>query len=182
MSLTPSQMTELGSPMPDFDLPDAQGGHVDSSRFEGQPILVAFICNHCPFVKHIADAFAEFAREYQSKGLAVVAINSNDFHNHPDDSPERMAEEAQARSYEFPYLVDESQEVARAFDAACTPDFFLFDYNHRLAYRGQFDDSRPSKDTPVTGQDLRDAADAILNGETPDSNQTPSMGCNIKWK
>lgn len=182
MSLTPSTMIDLGSPMPAFTLPDAHGGDVDSSRFEGQPLLVAFICNHCPFVKHIADAFADFAREYQSKGLAVVAINSNDFHSHPEDSPERMIEEARSRGYEFPYLVDESQDIARAFQAACTPDFYLFDRNHLLVYRGQFDDSRPSKDIPVTGEDLRTATDAVLAGDAPPTQQKPSMGCNIKWK
>ncbi|MCI0509696.1 AhpC/TSA family protein [Chromohalobacter marismortui] len=182
MSLTPSTMIELGSPLPAFRLPDADGKEVDSADFAGRPVLVAFICNHCPFVKHIADAFADFAREYQAKGLAVVAINSNDFHTHPDDRPERMREEVDARGYTFDYLVDESQDVARAFEAACTPDFFLFDHEHRLAYRGQFDASRPSKETPVTGDDLRAAADAVLADRAPAAQQTPSMGCNIKWK
>ena len=182
MSLTPSNMIALGSPLPAFRLPDAEGREIDSADFAGRPVLVAFICNHCPFVKHIADAFADFAREYQAKGLAVVAINSNDFHAHPDDSPERMREEIDARGYTFHYLVDESQDVARAFEAACTPDFFLFDHEHRLAYRGQFDASRPSKETPVTGEDLRAAADAVLADRAPATQQTPSMGCNIKWK
>jgi len=182
MSLTPSTMIELGSPLPAFRLPDADGKEVDSADFAGRPILVAFICNHCPFVKHIADAFADFAREYQAKGLAVVAINSNDFHAHPDDSPEHMRAEVDARGYTFDYLVDESQDVARAFEAACTPDFFLFDHEHRLAYRGQFDASRPSKETPVTGEDLRAAADAVLADRAPSAQQIPSMGCNIKWK
>lgn len=182
MSLTPSHMTELGSPLPAFRLPDPHGAEIDSEQFRDTPLLVVFICNHCPFVKHIADAFADFAREYGDRGLAVVAINSNDFATHPADSPERMVEEAQARGYDFPYLVDETQEVARAFQAACTPDFFLYDRNHRLAYRGQFDDSRPSKETPVRGKDLRAAADAVLAGQAPDTNQMPSMGCNIKWK
>lgn len=182
MSLTPSNMIELGAPLPAFRLPDADGKDVDSADFAGRPVLVAFICNHCPFVKHIADAFADFTREYQAKGLAVVAINSNDFHAHPDDSPERMREEIDARGYTFHYLVDESQDVARAFEAACTPDFFLFDYEHRLAYRGQFDASRPSKETPVTGEDLRAAADAVLADRSPAAEQIPSMGCNIKWK
>lgn len=182
MSLTPSNMAELGSHLPPFRLPDPHGTEVDSADFRGQPILVAFICNHCPFVKHVADAFADFAREYGERGLAVVAINSNDFHSHPDDSPERMIEEVRLRGYDFPYLVDESQDVARAFQAACTPDFFLFDADHRLAYRGQFDDSRPSKETPVTGADLRAAADTVLAGQAPDADQKPSMGCNIKWK
>ncbi|MFY0992871.1 thioredoxin family protein [Halomonas sp. C05BenzN] len=182
MSLTPSNMPDLGSPMPAFRLADPAGKEVSSDDLRGRPILVAFLCNHCPFVKHVADAFADFAREYQARGLAVVAINSNDFHRHPADSPPRMIEESRSRGYDFPYLVDESQEVARAFDAACTPDFFLFDADHRLAYRGQFDDSRPSKDTPVTGADLRAAADAVLAGRAPDADQKPSMGCNIKWK
>lgn len=182
MSLTPSTMIELGSPLPAFQLPDADGKEVDSADFAGRPILVAFICNHCPFVKHIADAFADFAREYQAKGLAVIAINSNDFHAHPDDNPENMRAEIDARGYTFDYLVDESQDVARAFEAACTPDFFLFDHEHRLAYRGQFDASRPSKETPVTGEDLRAAADAVLADRAPAAQQIPSMGCNIKWK
>ncbi|MCG6658594.1 thioredoxin family protein [Halomonas campisalis] len=182
MTLTPSTMPELGSPIPGFRLPDPRGGEVASEQYQGQPLLVVFLCNHCPFVKHIADAFAAFAREYQSKGLAVVAINSNDYRSQPDDSPERMIEEAQRRGYSFPYLIDESQEVARAFQAACTPDFFLYDRDHRLAYRGQFDASRPSKETPVTGEDLRAAADAVLAGKPPSERQMPSMGCNIKWK
>lgn len=182
MAVTPSTMLELGHPLPAFRLPDPRGGEIASDDFRGQPLLVAFICNHCPFVKHIADAFAAFGREYQTKGLAVVAINSNDYTSHPDDSPARMVEEARARGYDFPYLVDETQEVARAFEAACTPDFFLFDAEHRLAYRGQFDASRPSKETPVTGADLRAAADAVLAGQAPSEPQMPSMGCNIKWK
>ncbi|MBB3189323.1 thioredoxin family protein [Halomonas cerina] len=182
MSLTPSTMIELGSPLPAFRLPDPDGREVASDDFTGQPLLVVFICNHCPFVKHIADALATFAREYQAKGLGVVGINSNDFQAHPADSPEKMREEIAARGYPFPYLVDESQEVARAFQAACTPDFFLFDRDHRLAYRGQFDDSRPSKETPVTGTDLRAAADAVLQDQAPDQHQKPSMGCNIKWR
>lgn len=182
MSLTPSSMIDLGSPLPAFRLPDPEGKEVSSEEFSGKPLVVAFICNHCPFVQHVADGFATFARVYQEKGLAVVAINSNDFHSHPDDSPAKMLREARQRGYTFPYLVDESQDVARAFEAACTPDFFLFDREHRLAYRGQFDDSRPSKDTPVTGEDLRAAADAVLAGQAPDARQKPSMGCNIKWK
>jgi peroxiredoxin len=182
MTLTPSTMPELGSPMPTFRLADPHDKVVDSSQFQGQPVLVVFICNHCPFVRHVADAFADFAREYQARGLQVVAINSNDYRTQPDDSPERMIEEAETRGYVFPYLVDDTQEVARAFQAACTPDFFLYDRDHRLAYRGQFDDSRPSKETPVTGADLRAAADAVLAGQAPSKQQKPSMGCNIKWK
>ncbi|SHL07990.1 thioredoxin family protein [Halomonas caseinilytica] len=182
MPLTPSRMTELQSPLPTFRLPDAEGHLVGSEGYPNQPLLVIFMCNHCPFVKHLADALADFAREYQARGLAVVGINSNDFQAHPEDRPERMVEEARARGYTFPYLVDETQDVARAFDAACTPDFFLFDRRHRLAYRGQFDDSRPSHDTPVTGRDLREAADAVLADQAPSETQKPSMGCNIKWK
>ncbi len=183
MTLTPSNMIELGSLLPAFRLPDPDGREVASDDFAGQPLLVVFMCNHCPFVKHIADALAEFAREYQAKGLAVVGINSNDYASHPDDSPEKMREEIAKRGYSFPYLVDESQDVARAFEAACTPDFFLFDAEHRLAYRGQFDDSRPSKEeTPVTGEDLRAAAEAVLAGQAPSERQKPSMGCNIKWR
>ena len=182
MSLTPSRMIELESPLPAFQLPDPEGRMVSSEDYPDQPLLVIFMCNHCPFVKHLADALADFAREYQARGLAVVGINSNDFQAHPDDHPERMQEESRQRGYTFPYLVDETQEVARAFDAACTPDFFLFDRRHRLAYRGQFDDSRPSQARPVSGQDLRQAADAVLADRTPDSTQKPSMGCNIKWK
>ncbi|UYG06313.1 thioredoxin family protein [Halomonas sp. M4R1S46] len=182
MALTPSNMIDLGSPLPAFRLPDAEGHMVGSDDYPDQPLLVVFMCNHCPFVKHVADALADFAREYQARGLAVIGINSNDFRAHPDDRPEKMREEAEARGYTFPYLVDESQEVARAFEAACTPDFFLFDRDHRLAYRGQFDDSRPSKDVPVTGEDLRAAADAVLADRAPSPDQKPSMGCNIKWK
>ncbi|WP_069383938.1 thioredoxin family protein [Halomonas caseinilytica] len=182
MPLTPSRMTELQSPLPAFRLPDAEGRLVGSEDYPDQPLLVIFMCNHCPFVQHLADALADFAREYQARGLAVVGINSNDFQAHPEDRPERMVEEARARGYTFPYLVDETQDVARAFDAACTPDFFLFDRRHRLAYRGQFDDSRPSHDTPVTGRDLREAADAVLADQAPSETQKPSMGCNIKWK
>lgn len=182
MSLTPSRMIELQSPLPGFRLPDTEGHLVSSEDYADQPLLVIFMCNHCPFVKHLADALADFAREYQARGLAVVGINSNDFRAHPDDHPDRMQEERRQRGYTFPYLVDETQDVARSFDAACTPDFFLFDRHHRLAYRGQFDDSRPSQDVPVTGRDLREAADAVLAGRAPGEPQKPSMGCNIKWK
>lgn len=182
MSLTPSSMLPLGTLMPTFTLPDSEGGIHQSKDFSDQPVLIAFICNHCPFVKHIAPTLAVFAKEYQKKGLAVVAINSNDFETYPEDSPEKMKEEISARGYEFPYLVDESQEVARAFNAACTPDFFLFDAKHQLVYRGQFDSSRPGNGEPVTGRDLRAAVDAVLAGEKPAEKQVPSMGCNIKWK
>lgn len=183
MAQTPSTMVELGTPLPAFRLPDSGGRELDSAELNGNPVLVAFICNHCPFVKHIAPAFSALAREYMDRGLAVVAINSNDWSTHPEDSPEKMAEEVRQRDYPFPYLADASQEVARAFGAACTPDFFLYDRHHRLVYRGQFDDSRPGSDTPVTGTDLRAACDAVLAGDTPDPEaQKPSLGCNIKWR
>ena len=183
MTRTAWKMVEPGSPMPAFRLPDSAGRELDSAELDDNPVLVAFICNHCPFVKHIAPALAGFAREYMDRGLAVVAINSNDGSTYPDDSPARMADEVRRRDYPFPYLADETQEVARAFGAACTPDFFLYDRNHRLVYRGQFDDSRPGSDTPVTGADLRAACDTVLAGDTPDpEHQKPSLGCNIKWR
>jgi len=168
---------------PDFTLPDTDGRMVSLSDFEGAPaLLVAFICNHCPYVKHIRQGFADFAREYQDRGLAVVAINSNDAERYPDDSPEAMAREKEEAGYTFPYLFDETQEVARAYRAACTPDFFLFDGERRLVYRGQFDDSRPGNDVPVTGRDLRAAVDAVLEGRPVPEEQRASIGCNIKWK
>lgn len=182
MAKTASRMIDLGSALPDFRLADPEGEITEREDFLGRPLLVAFICNHCPFVRHIADAFAELAREYRARGLGVVAINSNDSHAYPDDDPESMREEARARGYDFPYLVDDTQAVARAFQAACTPDFFLFDADHRLAYRGQFDASRPGQETPVSGADLRAAIEAVLAGEAPSPDQRPSLGCNIKWK
>jgi thiol-disulfide isomerase/thioredoxin len=182
MSLTSSKMIRLGRPMPVFDLEDAHGKSTSSKQFIDSPLLVAFICNHCPFVKHIAYGLADFAQEYRGHGLQVVAINSNDFTKHPNDSPEQMIEEKRRRGYTFPYLVDKTQRVASDFDAACTPDFFLFDHHHRLAYHGQFDASRPSKDLPVTGKDLRAAADSVLSGHAPNPDQMPSTGCSIKWK
>ena len=180
-----STMLPLGTPAPDFALPDPAAGNrsVRLADFAGsKALLVAFFSNHCPFVKHLADAFAGFAEEYQARGLGVVAINANDVVRYPADSPERMAEEVTARGYTFPYLFDESQEVAKAYQAACTPDFFLFDGDRKLVYRGQFDASRPSSDVPVTGSDLRAACDAVLGGTTPDAAQVPSVGCNIKWR
>ena len=182
MSLTPSSMTPLGSALPGFSLPDPTGNQFNSANLSANPVLIAFICNHCPFVKHIAPALSDFARDYQPTELQILAINSNDFANYPEDSPPRMQEEIAARGYVFPYLVDEDQSVARAFDAACTPDFFLYDREHKLAYRGQFDDSRPGNSEPVNGGDLRAAVDAVLAGRQPDQNQVPSVGCNIKWK
>lgn len=183
MVMTPSTMLPLGTPAPAFSLPNIDGKTVSLGDFhDSKGLLVVFMCNHCPFVKHLADGLAQFAKDYQPKGLAVVGISSNDVSTHPDDSPENMAQEAQARGYEFPYLYDETQEVAKAYRAACTPDFFLFDADMKLAYRGQFDGSRPENGVPVTGEDLRAAADRVLAGEAPSEDQTPSIGCNIKWK
>jgi peroxiredoxin len=183
MSLTPSTMQELGTPAPDFSLPEpATGATVTRRQFVGKPLLIVFTCNHCPYVKHIADAFAEFAREYQEHGLAVVAISANDPAHRAEDGPEFMAREATARGNPFPYLYDESQAVAKAYRAACTPDFFLYDADHRLVYRGQFDDSRPGNTLPITGADLRDAVKAVLAGMPVPDEQRPSIGCNIKWK
>ena len=183
MARTPSTMQALGSQAIDFSLPEPlTGQQVSLSDFDGKPLLVAFICNHCPYVLHILDKFAAFTREYADQGLRVVAINANDVENYPDDSPEKMADMARDKDFSFPYLFDESQEIAKAYQAACTPDFFLYDAQGRLAYRGQFDDARPRSDAPVTGADLRAAADAVLAGRQPDSDQKPSLGCNIKWK
>ncbi len=181
MALTPSSMIPLGTAAPDFALPDLDGGTVSRTDFEGKPLLVMFICNHCPYVVHVNDGLVAFAGDYQEKGLAIVAINSNDVANYPEDRPQKMKEYAERLGYTFPYLFDETQEVAKAYDAQCTPDFFLFDADHRLAYRGQLDDSRPNSGIPVTGADLRAAADAVLAGEEAPGDQRPSMGCNIKW-
>ena len=178
-----TQMLALGAAAPDFALPDAVTGRsVKLSDFKGSPLVVAFICNHCPFVKHVQAGLAAFARDYAARGLTFVGINSNDVTDHPDDSPARMKEEARAAGYVFPYLFDESQAVAQAYKAACTPDFFLFDKAHKLVYRGQLDGSRPGNDVPVTGEDLRAAADAVLAGRPVATAQRPSLGCNIKWK
>jgi thiol-disulfide isomerase/thioredoxin len=179
-----STMLPLGTEAPDFSLPEpATGRIVSRDDFAGaKALLVVVLSNHCPFVKHIADGLATFARQYQERGVAIVAINANDVAKYPDDAPERMVEEVTGRGYPFPYLFDESQAVVKAYRAACTPDFFLFDGERRLVYRGQFDASRPSLDTPVTGEDLRDACDAVLEGRAPSEEQVPSVGCNIKWK
>jgi len=184
MVKVPSTMLPLGTPAPDFRLEEpATGAKVALSDFREAPaLLVVFLSNHCPFVKHIADGLAAFGREYRGKGLALVGINANDVANYPDDSPERMRDEVARRGYTFPYLIDETQEVAKAYQAACTPDFFLFDRGRRLVYRGQFDASRPGNDVPVTGGDLRRACDAVLAGKAAPAEQTPSIGCNIKWK
>lgn len=182
MVRTPSTMLPLGTQAPDFSLLNVDGSTVSRADFAGKPALVvAFICNHCPFVKHLADEFAAFGNEYTQKGAAVVAISSNDVANYPADSPEQMVAEAENRGYRFPYLYDETQEIAKEYAAACTPDFYVFDHEHRLVYRGQFDPSRPDSGVAPTGADLRAAVDAVLAGGTPDDDQTPSLGCNIKW-
>jgi peroxiredoxin len=181
--LTASTMLPIGTSAPDFQLPDTTGRIVARNDFKSSPaLLVAFICNHCPYVKHIRTGLAEFARQYQAKGLAIVGINSNDVDEYPEDGPEQMTTEAKAAGYSFPYLYDATQAVAKAYRAACTPDFFLFDANQRLVYRGQFDDSRPGNTTPVTGKDLRAACDAALAGKSIPATQKPSAGCNIKWR
>jgi peroxiredoxin len=178
-----STMLELGTAAPDFSLPDTTGQLVSLADYKQAPAtLVVFMCNHCPYVKHIANQFAEFAREYQAKGVAVIGVNANDVSTHPDDSPEKMADEVKKIGYTFPYLYDETQEVAKSYRAACTPDFFLFDKDHKLAYRGQFDGSRPGNKIAVTGQDLRMALDAVLQDQPVPAEQKASMGCNIKWR
>ncbi len=176
-------MLPLGTIAPEFRLPDPAGKVHSLSDFKSAKALaVFFICNHCPYVKHIRAGLAQFARDCQSHGVDVVAISANDAANYPDDSPAKMALESKAAGYIFPYLYDESQEVAKAYQAACTPDIYLFDANQKLVYRGQFDDARPGNGAPVTGKDLRAATDALLAGKPISEKQTPSMGCNIKWK
>jgi peroxiredoxin len=183
MVRTPSTMLDLGSKASDFHLPNVDGSMMSLADVRGPAgTLVMFICNHCPFVKHVADALAAIGREYPARGIGVVAINSNDVSAHPADSPEQMVREAEDRGYTFPYLFDETQEVAKAYRAACTPDFFLFDGADRLVYRGQLDASRPGSDVPVTGGDLRAALDALVEGREPPAEQRPSLGCNIKWR
>ncbi len=184
MARTASTMLELGTPAPDFHLPEpVTGREVSLDDFRDAPaLLVTFICNHCPYVQHIRHRLAELVRDYQGKGLAAVGINANDVAHYPDDAPEKMIEEVRNIGYTFPYLYDETQEVAKAYRAACTPDFFLFDRNRRLVYRGQFDDARPGNDAPVTGRDLAAAIDAVLAGHAVPADQKPSLGCNIKWK
>ena len=187
MASTASTMQALGVEAPAFTLPNT---HLVAGRpmvsladyTNHKALLVAFICNHCPYVIHIRDAFNAFAKEYAPLGLATVAISANDASTHPDDGPELMSKEAERYGFGFPYLYDEDQSVAKAYRAACTPDFFLFDANRQLAYRGQFDDSRPKNSEPVSGIDLRNAADAVLRGNAVSGEQIPSIGCNIKWK
>jgi peroxiredoxin len=178
-----STMLPLGTRAPEFRLPDPSGIVVSLSDLKNAPaLLIVFMCNHCPYVKHIRDGLAKLAREYRPRGVAVVGISANDAANYPADSPEKMAAEASAAGYIFPYLYDETQGVAKAYRAACTPDFYLFDKDQMLAYRGQFDDSRPGNSIPVTGKDLRAALDAVLAGKPVPPDQKPSIGCNIKWK
>lgn len=178
-----TMLLALGAKAPSFDLADPSGHRFSLESFDGSPaLLVAFICSHCPFVKHVRAGFAALAAEYQKRGVAVVAIASNDAKAYPEDGPEGMAAEAKEVGYTFPYLFDETQEVAKAYGAACTPDFFLFDRERRLFYRGQMDGSRPGNGVPVTGEDLRRALDAVLDGQPAPEVQRPSLGCNIKWK
>ena len=185
MAQTPSTMQDLGTPANHFNLPDAVSGEtVSLADFADKPaLLVMFICNHCPFVKHIEGELAAIGKDYGERGLAVVAISANDVDTHPDDAPDKMKEKAKQAGYTFPYLYDETQEVAKRYGAACTPDFFLYDDERRLVYRGQLDDARPGNDEPVDGAELRAAIETVLGGGTPSAeDQKPSIGCNIKWK
>jgi peroxiredoxin len=183
MVLTPSTMLPLGTKAPDFTLVNVDGRTVSLADFKGKSALVViFMCNHCPYVKHIANELARFTSEFIAKGVGIVGISSNDVANYPADSPEQMVAEAEERGYQFPYLYDDTQDIAKAYHAACTPDFYLFDGEQRLVYRGQFDSSRPDSGIPVTGADLRAAIEAVLSGVSPAEDQRPSIGCNIKWK
>lgn len=184
MALTESTMLELGTPAPGFALPDVVSGktvRLDDLR-DGKPLLVMFLCTHCPYVKHVESGLAELGNDYAGKAIHIVAISSNDADNYPDDSPAGLKQQAQRVGFRFPYLYDETQQVARAYRAACTPDFFLFDSDLKLAYRGQFDGSRPGNGEPVTGEDLRAAMDTVIAGKQVSADQRPSIGCNIKWK
>jgi peroxiredoxin len=184
MAATPSVMIPLGSIAPDFTLPDTVSGKNKSlGELKGNVgTMIMFICNHCPYVKHLNNEIISIADSYQAKGINVIAISSNDVGQYPDDGPEHMKVVAQQLGYKFPYLYDESQEVAKAYDAACTPDFYLYDKDLKLFYRGQLDDSRPKNTSPVTGRDMRNALDALIAGKAPIEDQKPSIGCNIKWK
>ena len=183
MAETPSTMLDIGSPAQDFSLSEpASGNQVRLADFYGRPLLVVFSCNHCPYVLHILESFSEYAHNAQQSGLAVVMISSNDVAGYPADGPEKMAELATRIGFDFQYLYDETQQVARAYRAACTPDFFLFDSAHQLVYRGQYDNSRPGNDLPVSGSDLKAATDALLEGKPITGEQVPSVGCNIKWR
>lgn len=184
MSATSTMLLPLGTEAPDFALPNVLSGQmVKRDDFkEAKALVVIFACNHCPYVIHVKDEIARIAEEYQAKGVAFVAINSNDVEQYPEDSPENMKLKAEEWGWKFPYLFDETQEVAKAYRAACTPDFFVFDSARRLVYRGQLDDSRPKNNVPLNGADLRRALDAVLQGEMPSETQKPSVGCSIKWK
>jgi peroxiredoxin len=184
MAQTPSNMLPLETVAPNFMLPDAASGKTLSltdlsSKFA---TVIMFICNHCPYVKHVQHELVRLAREYQPRGISFIAISSNDILAYPEDSPQRMKEVAREMNYPFPYLFDETQEVAKAYQAACTPDFYIFDGGLRCVYRGQLDDARPKNDVPVTGRDVRTALDSILEGRGVSVDQKPSIGCNIKWK
>ncbi len=183
MAATASTMLPLATAAPDFHLPDSAGRFVSRDDYAGSPaLLVMFLCNHCPYVQHVAEEVVRVAKEYQTRGVGVVAVSSNDVAQYPDDSPARMAEVATAMGFTFTYLYDETQEVAKAYHAACTPDFFLFDADRRLVYRGQLDGARPGNGVPVSGHDLRAALDAVLADNPVPEPQLPSLGCNIKWK
>lgn len=191
MALTESTMMKLGTPAPDFSLPNIDGTTVAKQDFAGKPMLVMFICNHCPYVKHIATELARIGNDYRAEGIGLVGIQSNDVEAYPDDSPELMKVESETHGYPFPYLYDATQQVALAYTAACTPDFFLFDAAHELKYRGRLDETRPTRissgvydstGNEANGKELRAAIDAVLAGEDPDSKQLPSLGCNVKWK
>lgn len=184
MSLTPSNMLPLGTQAPDFNLPDViSNKNYNLDELKGlKATVIMFICNHCPFVKHVNPQLAQLARDYKSKGVNFIAISSNDAENYPEDAPNYLKQQAIDNDFKFPYLYDQTQEVAKAYDAACTPDFFVFNTDLKLVYRGQLDDSRPGNGKPLRGEDLRHALDCILNEKTNTRNQKPSMGCNIKWK
>ena len=184
MVKTASTMLALGTAAPEFQLQDVVSGKTISldNYKDSKALLIMFICQHCPFVKHVQDELAKIGRDYSQQPLGIVAISANDVANYPNDSPEKLKQMAEELSLNFPICYDESQEVSKAYTAACTPDFFLFDANNQLAYRGQLDDSRPSTDIPVTGEDLRKAVNLVLQGDTVDFKQKPSIGCNIKWK
>ncbi len=183
MPLTESKMLELGTLAPDFALTDVVSGRVvQRDEYDGQPLLVMFICAHCPFVVHINKGLAALGVDYEFEPVAIVAICSNDAETHPEDAPEKLREQAYTEGFLFPYLHDATQDVARAFNAACTPEFYLFDSQHELVYRGQFDSSRPGNDIPVSGNDVRNAIDALLVGQPISADQKPGIGCNIKWK
>ena len=184
MALTPSTMLELGTSAPNFKLPDVISGNMVSldDFKEKKALLVMFICRHCPYVQHVKEEIAKIGHDYKDKDIGIIAISANDINSYPEDSPESLKEMARDLNFSFQYLYDKSQEIAKSYTAACTPDFFLFDKNRKLVYRGQLDDSRPGNNLPVKGEDLREAIDAVLQDKPINSDQKPSMGCNIKWK